>query len=195
MSFLTIAITLALVLDPFGNLPLFISILQKSDAVNRPRIILRESLIALIILFFFLFFGHYVLLALHISEPAVSISGGVILFLISLKMIFPAPLIADDEAMAADPLIVPLAVPLIAGPSSMAMLMLLSRQFPGQLIALSGALLLAWIGSTVILLFSMTLYRWMGKRIIKAIERLMGMVLTLIAIQMLLNGFKLYFKF
>lgn len=191
MNIYSIAFTLLLVLDPFGNVPLFITILSKIEAKKRRWIIVREMLIALLILFFFLFFGDLILKGMKISRAALSISGGVILFLIALKMIFPGKLISSEEEEQSNPLIVPLAVPLVAGPSSISMIILFTQQKIVNTYKLIFCLLIAWFISLIILYFSDYLNRFFGFRVLKAIERLMGLILTTIAIQMLLTGIEM----
>jgi multiple antibiotic resistance protein len=188
MTLYTAAITLFLVMDPFGNIPIFLSVLQNYDPGRRRRIMIRELVIALVVLTFFLFFGKYVLAGLHISEPALSISGGVILFLIAIRMIFPSKPEAEEPGDEGEPVIVPLAVPLVAGPSSMAMVILFSTQYPERLLSWFVALVIAWLAGLVVLLLSDSLRRFLGNRVLKAIERLMGMILTTMAVQMLLSG-------
>jgi multiple antibiotic resistance protein len=190
MNIYTAAITLLLVMDPFGNIPLFLSLLDDVDPRRRRTVIIREMGIALAVLSVFLFFGKYILAGLNISEPALSISGGIILFLIAIKMIFPKKNVSDELPRETEPIIVPLAVPLIAGPSSMSMVILLSTQHPKMILSWLIALIAAWSVSLVILILSEFLRRLLGIRIIKAIERLMGMILTTMAVQMLLSGIK-----
>lgn len=192
MTLYSAAITLLLIMDPLGNIPFFLSILKKVPPQKRQYIILRESCIALLILVLFLFFGQYILESMHISQPALAISGGVILFLIALRMIFPHP-DHNGSQQTEEPFIVPLAVPLIAGPSTMTMVMLLAHQAPYELLRWLGALFIAWIISTAILLFANNLRRILGERGLTAIERLMGMVLTMMAVQMFLTGIEQFF--
>jgi len=177
-------------MDPFGNIPLFLSLLKDVSPRRRRTIIIREMVIALAVLLVFLFFGKFILSGLNISEPALSIAGGIILFLIALKMIFPKPNVSDEPTGETEPIIVPLAVPLIAGPSSMSIVILFSTQHPEMLLSWSIALIAAWTVCLGILLPSDLLRRLLGTRILKAIERLMGMILTTMAIQMLLTGVK-----
>lgn len=187
------AITLFLVMDPLGNIPLFLSILNRVSPQRRRNVILREMVIALAILMVFLYFGKYILQGLHISEPALSIGGGVILFLIALRMIFPRPAGFDDAVEGEEePLIVPLAVLLVAGPSSIATLILFSTQYPRQIGEWTLALLVAWAVSLVVLLSGDILRRILGRRGLAAMERLMGMILTTLAVQMLLSGIEMF---
>lgn len=194
MTIYSAAIMLILVMDPFGNIPIFLSVLSHVKPEKRRKIIIRELLIALLFLTFFLFFGKYILSGMHITEPALGIAGGTILFLIAIKMIFPSSnssYIGDKESQE-DPLIVPLAVPMVAGPSAMAIVILLSTQYPDRLLTWFGALLIAWSIGFVILLLSENISRIVGRRTLKAIERLMGMILTTMSIQMLLTGIKTF---
>lgn len=198
MTITSAAITLFLVMDPLGNIPIFLSLLEEIEPRRRLRVIIREMIIALAILVGFLFFGQYVLAALHISEPALSIGGGVVLFLIALRMIFPRADSSTEHDARADhvpgqePLLVPLAVPLVAGPSAMAMVILFATQYPGRLLSWLVALLIAWFVSSVILLSAEALRKYLGKRVIKALERLMGMILTTLAVEMFLSGLESY---
>lgn len=189
MTLYSAIITLVLVMDPLGNVPLFLSVLNSVDPKRRQRIILRESFIAFIILALFLFFGQYILESMRISQPALSIAGGIILFLIAIRMIFPHH-DEDRSKQVSEPFIVPLAVPLIAGPSTMTMVMLLANQAPDAMWEWFMALATAWFITTVILVFSDVLRKLLGERGLTAIERLMGMILTTMAVQMFLTGFE-----
>ena len=188
MTILSAVITLILVMDPFGGIPVFLSLLKHSPARRRRIIILREMAIALAILVLFLFFGKYILSGLHISEPALNISGGVILFLIALRMIFPRRTQEEENGESGEPIVVPLAVPLIAGPSTLATVMLLATGYPNTILRWMFALLIAWSAALLVLLSGDLLRKLLGDRVIQAIERLMGMILTTMAVQMLLSG-------
>lgn len=195
METLSAAVMLFLIMDPMGNLPVFTSILKHVEKKRRRIILIRELLIALAIMMSFLYMGEQILNFLSLKKEAVSISGAVILFLIGLKMIFPpegglsASLGAGDE-----PLIVPLAIPMIAGPSILATLLLLAHQEPDRMIDWSLALLGAWSLTTVILMFSELFQRIVGEKGLAAIERLMGMLLLMISVQMFLDGITSYFS-
>jgi len=184
------AVTLFLVMDPIGNVPVFNAILSNLDEKRRTRVVARELLIALFILLSFLLAGNAILAFLGLSQSSLNIAGGVLLFIISLRMIFPSAQNNDDEKVEDDPFIVPLAVPLTAGPSTIAVLLLLSSNQPDRMIEWSVALIMAWLGATVILLSSPLLLKLIGKRGSRALERLMGMVLVILATQMLLNGIR-----
>lgn len=192
MTILSAAITLVLVMDPIGNIPIFLSLLSHVEKRRRQRVLIREMIIALGILVLFLFAGRYILSALHIGEPALSIGGGVVLFLIALRMMFPSPKDTTAEYHGEEPLIVPLAVPLVAGPSSMATVILLATQSPDRMMHWLLALGIAWFVSALVLVFAEVLRRYLGRRLIAALERLMGMILTTLAIQMLLSGVRMY---
>ncbi|MEC7822931.1 MAG: YhgN family NAAT transporter [Pseudomonadota bacterium] len=189
------AVMLFLIMDPLGNLPIFMSVLKMIEPKRRRFILVRELLFALVILYVFLFSGQAVLDFLNVKQETVSIAGGIILFLIALKMIFPVKG-ASPIGLAAgeEPYIVPLAIPLIAGPSTLAALILLSNQSPDRMGDWALALGAAWIISAAILLFSGVFHRILGERGLAAMERLMGMILVMIAIQMFLNGVGTYFS-
>ncbi len=188
MDVFSAALLLFLVIDPIGNIPAFLSILTNVPAERRRKVLSRELLIALVTLILFLFFGKYVLTALQISQASLGAAGGIILFLIALRMIFPGPKGVMVEEVDGEPFIVPLAIPLIAGPAAMATLMLLMARDPRDWPRWLAALLLAWSASSIILMLADQLARLLGKRTIVAIERLMGLVLTAVAVQMLING-------
>jgi len=188
MKLYSAAITLILVMDPLGNIPIFLSLLNKYPLSRQRKIIIRESLIAFLILVTFLFFGNHILNALQISMPALSMAGGIILFLIALKMIFPVKGEYESFEEEGEPLLVPLAIPLTAGPSALAMVMLFSTQAPDRM----GTWLLAVVIATLLFILIMMsapyLMKFLGVRGLKAMERLMGMILTIVAIQMFLTG-------
>lgn len=182
---------LFLILDPLGNIPIFHAQLARLPERQRPRVILRELIIALVVLLFFLFAGRSILHFLGLQQSSLSIAGGVILFLIALNMVFPSKGL-HSELESDDPFIVPLAIPLVAGPSAIAALLLLVTSQPDRLWEWAGALGLAWLLSAVILLASTRLLAVIGQRGLRAIEKLMGMLLIMIAVQMFLDGVKDY---
>ena len=186
MSLLSAMLTLFLVMDPLGNIPLFLVLLENVSPQRRRRILLRESTIALGFLMAFLFAGPYILGFLQISRPALGIAGGLVLFLISLRMIFPVPGGMFGPSPEGEPFIVPIAIPLIAGPSAIATVMLFATRSRARwewVIAILGA----WAASTLILLASTFLRRVIRRRGLIAIERLMGMILLTVSVQMLLS--------
>ena len=188
MTTLSAAILLFLILDPLGNVPVFLSLLHELPARRQRIVLLRELLIALGVLLLFLFAGQAILAAMHLREESVSIAGGIVLFLIGIKMIFPGKDGLTGQQSAGEPFIVPMAIPLIAGPSGMAAVILLASNEPGRLADWTLALLLAW-GATSAILFSATfLYKVLGRQVLTAVERLMGMLLVALSVQMLLDG-------
>lgn len=195
MNIFSAAITLILVLDPIGNIPAFLAILSPVDAERRARIVLRESLFAFLILTLFLFGGQHILHGLNITAPALGVAGGIILFLIAIKMIFPPEGgAAPKERPLGEPFIVPLAIPLVAGPSALTTVTLLGSQEPGRIWEWFIALIIAASITMIILLFANQLRKLLGQKGLLAMERLMGMVLTTVAVQMFLNGLEAYLK-
>ena len=194
MTILSAALLLFLILDPLGNIPVFLSVL-KPLAPKRQRIVLvRELLIALAVLMGFLWGGKYALELMHLRQESVQIAGGIVLFLIGIRRIFPRPEGLMGELPGGEPFIVPLAIPLVAGPSGMAAVMLMGSNEPGRLWDWSLALMVAW-GATAAILFSATLlYKWLGRSALIALERLMGMLLVAISVQMFLDGIGTYLK-
>jgi multiple antibiotic resistance protein len=187
------AITLLLIMDPLGNIPPFMSALKKVEAERRRKVLVREILIAYVVLLTFLFAGRYILRLLSLQEETISIAGGIVLFLIALRMVFPREEPARDT-LRGEPFIVPLAIPLIAGPSTLASLLLLQQSSPNSTLQLFLALTLAWIVTAVILLSSTILFRLLKERGLIAIERLMGMLLVMLAVQMFINGLAKFMK-
>ncbi len=181
------AATLFFIMDPLGNMPVFNAILQRFDRKERARIVAREMLFALVILMTFLFAGTAILDFMRLTQSSLSLAGGVLLFIIALRMIFPRQITAQTDIVE-DPFIVPLAMPMIAGPSTIAILLLLSSSQPEHIWDWSLALIISWAGTAVILTASPFLMRFLGDRGSRALERLMGMLIILLATQMLLNG-------
>lgn len=192
MTLVSAFVLLVLVMDPFGNVPMFLAALTPVAPERRRFVIVRELLIALAVLVLFLFAGPYVLRGLGISESALSIAGGIILFLIALRMIFPGQGAASGEEVAGEPFVVPLAIPFLAGPSAMAAVMLVMSADPTRWSLWLTALLLAWTVSAVILLLANRLSRFLGPRGLIAAERLMGMILTAVAVEMFMRGLGAY---
>jgi len=193
MDIYTASVLLILVMDPLGNIPSFLSILNTVDQRYHTRIILRESLFAFLILSGFLFGGKAFLDSLHLSEAALNIAGGIVLFLIAIRMTFPQSDNGIRERSSGEPFIVPLAIPLIAGPSALATVLLFSTQGPHKLGQWFIALCIASLFSTTVLVFANYLKTFLGQKGLIAIERLMGMILTTIAVQMFLTGIDHYF--
>ena len=194
MTTLSAALLLFLILDPLGNIPVFLGLLKPLPAHRRRVVLARELLIALVVLLGFMWGGKYVLEAMHLRQESVSIAGGIVLFLIGLKMIFPSPEGMFGEVPDGEPFIVPMAIPLVAGPSGMAAVMLLAAQEPDRMGDWSLALTLAWLGTAALLFSATYLYKVLGMRVLTAVERLMGMLLVAISVQMLLDGVAAYLR-
>ncbi|NKF21339.1 MarC family protein [Solimonas marina] len=189
MSFISAAVLLFLVMDPLGNVPLFLSALKHVPAERQRQVILREMLFALAILIVFLLAGGHLLRLLGLSQPALTVAGGVILMLIALRMIFPSRehSLEEDSAMS-EPFLVPLAIPYVAGPSALATVLLMMSREPSRWLTWIGAVLLAWGACLPIMLASTALRRVLGTRGLTAVERLMGLLLVTIAVEMMMGG-------
>ncbi|EEX95497.1 antibiotic transporter [Vibrio orientalis CIP 102891 = ATCC 33934] len=192
MDILSAATMIFLIMDPLGNLPIVLSILKHLDPKRRRIVLVRELCFALGILLLFLFAGKSILNFLHVQPETLSISGGIILFIIAIKMIFPSGGSIVGLAAGEEPFFVPMAIPMIAGPSVIASILLLSSQHPDKLLELSGAVMLAWGATFFILMFYNFFHRMLGERGLKAVERLMGLLLIMISTQMFLDGVKGY---
>jgi MarC family membrane protein len=181
-------ILLILVMDPFGNMPLVMSVLKNVEPSARTRVVLRECAIAYAVLLAFMFGGHQFMQLLRLSDTALGIAGGLILFLIALRMVFPHAEGIFGETGETGTFIVPLAIPAIAGPSALATVLLLVSREPQRVFDWVAALSLATLASALVMISAQAISRWIGKRGIIAMERLMGLVLTAIAVEMLLAG-------
>ncbi len=190
MDFFAATVILILVLDPFGNLPMLSGVLSKYSGAEQRKILFRETLIALGILLFFLFLGDPLLDFLGLDTSTLKISGGFILLLMGIGMLFPSKsvLSGPDDETDDEPFIVPIAIPLIAGPSALTYVMLMAKQFDGQLWTVTGAVFAAWAFSSLILFLAPLFMKFLGNKGMRAMERLMGMVLILISMQMMLDG-------
>ena len=193
MTLASAIVLLFLVIDPFGNVPFFVAALKDVDPLRRRRVIVRELLIAYVVMVAFLFLGQPFLRIVGISGPALTIAGGVILFLIALRMVFPIRGRTAQEDTEGEPFIVPLAIPYIAGPSVLAVELLLMSDEPARWLVWLLAISAAWAGTAIVVLFGNQVAERLGSRGLIAIERLMGMILVAIAIQMFLTGADMYF--
>ena len=192
MDVFSAGIMLFLIMDPLGNLPVILSILKHLEPKRRRIVLVRELLFALVILLLFLYAGKSILGFLHVKAETLSISGGLILFIIAIRMIFPQPGGVVGLAAGEEPFFVPMAIPMIAGPSVIASLLLLSTQSPDRMLDWSIAVFLAWGGTFLILMFYNFFHRILGEKGLKAIERLMGLLLVMMSTQMFLDGLKQY---
>jgi MarC family membrane protein len=180
-------------MDPFGNIPLFMTAMGNVDPARHNRVIARELLIALGVLIAFLFLGQYLLSLMQISGDALNAAGGVVLLLIAIRMVFPRSGGLSEDTPDGEPFIVPLAIPYVAGPSAMASVMLIMNREPGRWPEWLSAVVIAWAVSGLIIASSGAMVRLLGKRALVALERLMGMLLVAVAVQMLLSGVVSFF--
>ncbi len=190
-TFASATILLILITDPIGNIPIFANALKHVAPERRPRVILREILIAFALLLTFMFVGESFMRVMNLSELSLQIGGGVILFLIALRMVFPPPP-SDVGEVLAEPFIVPLAIPAVAGPSALATVLLLVSQQPERRMEWIGALCVTMAISAVVLVSAERIQRRFGTRLVTALERLMGLVLVSVAIEMMLRGIKTF---
>ena len=190
-TFASATILLILITDPIGNIPIFANALRHIAPERRPWVILREVLIAFALLLTFMFVGESFLRVMNLSELSLQIAGGVILFLIALRMIFPPP-DGQTPELAGEPLIVPLAIPAIAGPSALATVLLLVSQAPQRRMEWVAALCVTMAVSAVVLVLAERIQRVAGERFVVALERLMGLVLVAVSIEMMLRGIKTF---
>ena len=195
MTTLSAGILLFLIMDPLGNVPFFLSLLKHVPPKRRRWVMIRELLIALGVLVAFLLGGRELLSVMQLRQEAISIGGGVVLFLIAIKMVFPP---RDGGIFGpvgqGEPFIVPLAIPGIAGPSAMATLLLMTSAQPGRQVEWGLALLIAWLATAAILLGSTWLFKLLGESVLAAMERVMGMLLIALSAQMILGGVEAYLR-
>ena len=193
-TFASATILLILITDPVGNIPLFANALKNVAPQRRPWVIVREVLIAFALLLAFMFVGDTFLRLMNLSELSLQIGGGVILCLIALRMIFPPAPGSEVPVRVGEPLIVPLAIPALAGPSALATVLLLVSQAPDRRLEWIAALCVTMTLSAIVLVLAERIQRLLGERFVEAIERLMGLVLVSVSIEMLLRGIKTFAK-
>ncbi len=194
ISFVSATILLLLVVDPFGNIPVFIAALANIESSRRLGIVLRECAIAYVALLVFMFCGAWFMRLLRLTDASLGIAGGLILFLIALRMIFRRPEGIFGDSIDGEPFIVPLAIPSIAGPSALATVLLLASKEPARIMEWSGAITVAIGISAAILVIGERISKLVGERGIMAFQRLMGLILTAIAVQMLLHGIETFVR-
>ncbi|WP_024954582.1 MarC family protein [Sulfurospirillum arcachonense] len=192
-SIIGTAILFMFILDPFGNVPLLLAILKGVDKKRKKYIIMRESFFGLAILLLFFFFGETFLNIFHLETPSVTIAGGVIFFVIAMRMIFPGEKGNTALFGSEEPFMVPIAIPLIAGPSALATLMIMTRSYSSHFWALFVSVILAWAFSTFILYMSPFLYKVLKEKGLNALEKLMGMLLLMLSVQMFVDGIRALF--
>jgi multiple antibiotic resistance protein len=192
IGFAAATFLLFLVLDPLGNIPLFLSQLRGVPEHRRRRLVMRELLVAYGVLLFFFFAGAGFMRLLALDIDAVHIAGAVVLFLIAIRMVFPTgegPF-GTTGPHGAEPFIVPLAVPAVAGPGALGIVLLLREANPDAGLALFAAVTAAWLVSALILSTAAWLQRILRDEGILAMERLMGLVLVIISVQMFLDALR-----
>ncbi|MCC2604053.1 MarC family protein [Planctobacterium marinum] len=187
-SIISLTLVLLFVIDPFGNVPIILSVLKEVPKERKRKIIFRETLIGLALLLIFLFFGEHFLKLFGLQTEAVTIAGGVILFVIGIKMIFPPPKGHSIFGGEGEPFVVPIAMPMIAGPSALATLMVMSKTSQLSLPMLTLSVLIAWAITMVVLLSAPFMLRILKDKGLLALERLMGMLLLIMSVQMFING-------
>jgi len=192
MTITSAALLLFFILDPLGNIPVILSLFKGIPPARQRKILARELVIALVVLMLFLWGGQHALSLMHLRQESVSIAGGIVLFLIGLRMIFPTAEGVMGEVPGGEPFIVPVAIPMIAGPSGMAAVMLLGSQQPARMGEWMLALTLAWGATALILFCAPWLQKLLGNRVLTAVERLMGMVIVALSVQMFLDGVASY---
>ncbi|WP_170332951.1 MarC family protein [Ruegeria arenilitoris] len=196
--FITAFTTLFVVIDPFGTAPIFVALTQDMDAATRRRVALRTCLTASGILIAFAAFGEAVLGFVGISMEAFKVAGGALLFLTALDMLFERRTKRREDRVEEeehpDPSVFPLAIPLVAGPGSIATIILLAGEHPGiQGIAAASAVMLAVMA--VVLLFFLSgglIARFLGKTGLNVLTRLLGMLLAALSVQFILDGLKAF---
>lgn len=190
-SIYKLATTLFLLANPIGNSPAIVAMLKRFDFVRQKRIMLRESIFSFVIAVVFLFCGEYFLNLIEVKAYTLSLCSGTLLFFVAFEMIFPRH--SDDVTVAAqkqEPFIVPIATPLITGPSTMTMIMIYASQYPN--VRVLSAISLAWVGVVPVLLAAPYLQKILGKRGLTALEQLMGMLLAMIAVETAIGGVRTY---
>lgn len=191
MTIFSISLVLFLIMDPIGNISCFLKMVEGMDPKKQRLILLREMLIALLVMVIFNYIGEGIYDLLQISDPAVRLSSGVILFLIAVQILFPNLTGIRENLPKEEPFIIPFAIPLIAGPSVLATIMLYAHMEQSQPVMLIS-ILCAWLAALLVLIASKPLYKVMGDNGLMACEKLMGMVLVLLAIQRFLDGVEQY---
>jgi multiple antibiotic resistance protein len=194
METFSAATTLFLIMDPLGNVPVFLSMLKNVAPERRRIVLIRELVIAYLVMLIFLLLGQHLLKFLNLKQESISIAGGIVLFLIALRMIFPQEGGVMGEQGDEEPFIVPLAIPMVAGPSTLAALLLMAQSSPARMSSWVLALTAAWVVTALILLASPIFFRLLRQRGLTAMERLMGMLLVMMSVQMFLDGLAKYLR-
>lgn len=191
MDFTATTLLLFIVLDPLGNMPLYLAQLRALPERRRRFVVIRELIIAYLVLLFFLFAGSAFMKILALDMASVRIAGGVVLFLIAIRMVFPGPgMVSGSSSVSGEPFIVPLAVPAMAGPAALSVVVLLREANPDDTVLILAAMTTAWLASALIITAGAHLQRWLREEGVRAVERLMGLILVVIAVQMLIDALR-----
>jgi multiple antibiotic resistance protein len=193
MTLVTLTLILFLIMDPIGHVKSFVLRLNGIDPKRQRQIILRELVIALGVILFFDMLGEYIIDLLQISKATVYLASGIILFLGAIKILFPRP--EDEEIGTPDgePYLVPLAIPMIAGPALLATVMLYAESEANPYITIVAEVV-AWLVAAPILLHARQLLSLLGTSGLTACEKLMGMVLVLLSVQRFMDGIHMFIK-
>lgn len=191
MSVLTLCLTLFLIVNPLGNLKVFLTLLEGMKPQRQSFVIAREMLIALAAMFLFSFFGEKISHVFHLENTTVFITSGIILFLVAIKILFPPKEEHMPRIHGEEPFLVPIAIPVVASPALLATIMLFSQSEPFIMPMVIG-ILVAWLVSALIFLGSRKILRILGPNGLLAIERLMGIILVLLAVQRFMDGILLF---
>lgn len=194
MSLFQIALTFFLVANPIGNSPAIIALVKDFEFEQQKRILIREGLIALVIALFFQYFGEVFLGVLQVQNFTVSMTGGTLLFLVALGMIFSKGEADASKQKKKEPFIVPIATPILSGPGLMAIIMLYSRQENNNA-KITFAILSAWVFVLAVVMAAPYLQKILGKRGLVALEQLMGMLLAMMSAGMILKGISLFVEY
>lgn len=193
MSTLALAVTFFLVANPIGNSPTILALVKDFTFERQKKIILREGIFSFLLALFFQYFGEFFLRLLNVNDFALTLTGGILLFMVALQMIFHKPESSQNSHVRQEPFIVPIATPLISGPGLMTIIMINARTEANDW-KITSAIVIAWIGVLTVLIIAPYLQKILGKRGLTALEQVMGMVLGLMAMQMIVNGAKLFAK-
>lgn len=193
MTIFTIALTFFLICNPIGNSPAILALIKDFDFARQKQIAFREAMIALALALFFQYFGSIFLQSLNIQTYSLTITGGILLLFVALSMIFSFTSNPETKQTKAEPFIVPIAMPIIAGPGLFATIMIFAQNEQNNL-KITAALLLAWIGVTAVMTFAPYLQKILGKRGLAAMEQLMGMILLLISVDLIVKGSGLLYQ-
>lgn len=188
-----LALTYFLMINPIGNYPAILALIKDASFQRQKQIMFREGIFVLIIALVFQFFGEYFLKFMQIDSPALSLCGGILVFLVAINMIFHTPKLSGSSAVQQEPFIVPIATPLLVGPGTLTIIMLTAANEPNAM-KVTSAITIACLGVLGVLMAAPYLQKLLGKRGLQALEQVMGMVLVLMSVEMMLGGLGTYIK-